>query len=88
MAALRMVTTDRSGSREECSLERGRGITGVTTSTGTSITISTFAGDIVGHSPREARDLPETVCRFAARRCTMPAAVKLPARADRINSQF
>jgi hypothetical protein len=81
--ALRMVTTGRSGSQAGYSSEQGHGITGLNISTGTSITISTIAGDIAVPSPPEANLLPNIVSRFVVERCMMLMAVKLPVVVDR-----
>lgn len=72
-----MAITGRSGFPVGHSSEPGRGFAGRKASTGTSITISTIAGDIVGRSRPEASVPPNTVSRSAAKRCITLAAVKL-----------
>jgi hypothetical protein len=81
--ALRMVTMGRSGSQAGYLSEQGHGITGLNTSTGTSITIATIAGDIGGHSPPEANVLPNRVSRFVVERCMTLVATKPPEIVDR-----
>ena len=80
--ALRMVITGRSGSRAAFSSERVRGIAGLVTSTGTSITIWIFAEVIVAPCLRAASNPFNGVPNSMVKRCTIHAAGKLRVGAD------